>query len=658
MWWTWLACGGGDDKGGDGPTAPAEPTLDDNFGVVEDQGTEGCDNLVPECLYPFPSDAYVTAEGTLAIPKLFANLFDPASTNRNHGYGAATPILFQLPGAVPPPSTVFDPADSLSDDGLVVLVDATTGRRLPHWIESDWLSPDLDPPLIVIRPSLPLPRGHEIVVGVRGLVDAAGDVVPATPAFAALRDRQASEWLGVHARRRHFEDVVFPALEGVGVVRDELQLAWSFPIQTDADATAPMLAVRDAVFAALPADGPEYTLDRVVVCDGVDDDPDCHPSIRVIVDGTARVPSAMAAGDDLGVRHVRRDDAGAVVVEGFEDWPFRLQLPHAAFDGAEPVPVLQYGHGLLGDKGEADNGWLREMADRLGFAILACDMQGMNTAIATTWVGVIATDGGRFPDLQELTWQGVTNQLVQQRLVATSLADDPEPALHRGDGRLAWDPSTVWYYGNSQGGSVGTLVTATSLDVRRGVLGVPGSGYPLLLHRSVDFEQLAEVLRVAYPFADVTPVFLALLGTGWDQSDPLTFSPHLHGDPLPGTPDHEVLFHVAKEDRQVVNEASYISGRAAGAVLMTPAVRPVALMDELALPASPGAALVEVDFGIPDDPTPLTPPDGDPSAPDGGDTHGWLRQWEPAQDQLVQFLRTGEVVDVCGGAPCFHAGEP
>jgi hypothetical protein len=654
MWWWWIGCGGKDDG-----AEPTEPGIDDNFGVVEDQGEEGCDNLLPDCLYPFPSDAYVAPDGTLSLPTLFAGTFDPASTNRNRGFGAASPILFQLPGAALPADAVFDPAPSLSAEARTVLVDAETGERIPHWVETDWLSPDLDPPLLVIRPSVPLPRGREVVVGVRGLTDGSGATVEAPAAFVALRDREASVWKGVHARRAHYEAVVFPALEAAGVARASLQLAWSFPVQSDADATRPLLAVRDAVFAALPPEGPAYAIDAVYACDGGGDDPpDCHPSIRLIIDGTVEVPSAVEPPDALGIRRARFDAAGAAVIDGVERWPFRLQLPHAAFDGPAPVPVLQYGHGFLGGREEANNGWLREMADRTGFAILACDLQGMSTIDGLTWVGTLTTEGGRFPELQELAWQGVVNQLVQQRLVKTSLAEDPDPRLRRDDGALAWDPSTVWYYGNSQGGSVGTLVTATSLDVERGVLGVPGSGYPFLLHRSVDFDPFVTVMRVAYPFPDAIPVFLALLGTGWDASDPLTFAPHLHGDPLPGTPDKEALFHVAKEDREVVNEASFVSARAAGAALMIPAVRPVPLLAEEAYPASPGAALVEVDFGIPDDPTPLDPPDGDPSQPDEGNTHGWLRAWPPAQDQLVAFLRDGRVLDVCEGSPCRHDGKP
>src|SRR5690606_10433194 len=155
--------------------------------------------------------------------------------------------------------------------------------------------------------------------------------------------------------------------------------------------------------------------------------PECHPSIRVIVDGTVSVPSVMGPPDEIGLRNVRLDASGAPIVEGVEEWPFRLQLPHSAFDGPAPVPGMQYGHGFLGRRAEADNGWLREMADRLGFAILACDMQGMNEEIVTVWSRVLTSAGGRFPELSELPMQGVVNQLVQQRLVRTTLAADPDP---------------------------------------------------------------------------------------------------------------------------------------------------------------------------------------------------------------------------------------
>jgi len=647
----------------DTDTGTPAPTVADNFGVEETDGIAGCDNLLDACAYPFPSRAFM-ADGHLSFPPEAlpepdnGEAFDPSRLEAFPAFGAVSPILFQLPTAEMPEWEVFDSARSLLPDAEVVVVDASTGEVLPHWIERDFLSEDLEEPLIVIRPAAPWPRGTEIVVGVRHFLTEDGAPVEAPPAFAALRDATASFWLGIHDRRDHYDSVVFPALEGAGLSRDELQLAWSFPTISDEDATFRMLAVRDAIFDALPAGGPDFQIDEIITCTGLIPPDGCDPNLRVIVDGTIFVPSVVLPPDELGVRLLRTDADGNPVVDGTEAWPFRLQLPNVAFDGPDPVPVLQYGHGFLGSYDEANNGWLRELAERQGMGILATSMQGMNENDFFVWLPILTQHGGRFPDLIDLAMQGVTNQLVQQRMMSTSLADNPPPELLRGDGQLAWDPTTVWYHGNSQGGSVGTVVMATSLDVTRGDLGVPGSGYPFLLHRSTVFEQYAVALEASYEGDDAIPHFLALLGTGWDDFDPLTFAPHITSDTFPGTPAHEVLLHVAREDQQVHNEASFILGRATDAVLATPAVRPVFGLEEMAYPFTAPAALIEVDFNIPFDPTPLDPPDGDPSEPNDGDTHGWLRKWEPAQDQMLHFFRTGEFIDVCGGQPCVTDDRP
>lgn len=640
----------------------SEPGLADNFGVRETQGEEGCDALIPDlCMYPYPSGAFIDDEGFLSIPEAgriqgsAAGTMSTAALETHRGFGTASPVLLRLSGAVVPEGIgPYDPSPSLAADAKTLMIDASTGERIPHWVEIDSFAVTASPPVITMRPSIPLPRGTTVVVGLRGWEDEAGDPLAPSPAFAALRDQEASRWKGVHARRQHFEDVVFPTLEAQGVARDELQLAWSFPVRSGEEATSNLLGVRDAIFDAWPQDGLDVEWTSTLVCTPGDEPSGCPSGIRVILDGLLDIPSVMLPPDELGVRLVRRDADGDPVVDGVERWPFRLQLPDVAFEDEEAVPVLQYGHGFLGGRGEANNGWLRDQANRQGFAILATDLQGMSSEMYDIWVAVLVGDGGRFPELLDLSLQGITNQLVMQRWVATEFDGGPDGVGLLSDDSLAIDPDTVWYAGNSQGGSVGTLMMATSLDVTRGVLGVPGSGYPFLLHRSTVFSEVGLAIQLAYPEEDSVARFLALLGTGWDDVDPLSFAPHIHGDPLPGTPDHEVLLHVAKEDQQVGNEASFILGRAVGAVQMTPYVRKVWGLPEQTYPASPGAALVEVDFGVPSDPTPESPPDN----VDEQDTHGWLRKWEPAQDQMEHFLRTGEVIDVCDDKPCVTDGQP
>ena len=103
-----------------------------------------------------------------------------------------------------------------------------------------------------------------------------------------------------------------------------------------------------------------------------------------------------------------------------------------------------------------------------------------------------------------------------------------------------------------------------------------------------------------------------------------------------------MLLQVAKEDATVDNLVSFTCGRAYGATLVEPAVRPV-----WGLPEGAGAvtvnALAEYDFGHPDNPDPFAP------APKATDTHEDLRRLRVAQDQWVRFIKTGETVPLCDG---------
>ena len=128
------------------------------------------------------------------------------------------------------------------------------------------------------------------------------------------------------------------------------------------------------------------------------------------------------------------------------------------------------------------------------------------------------------------------------------------------------DTSDVFYDGNSQGGIFGGTVMAIAQDITRGVLGVPGMNYSLLLTRSVDFDTYAAILYPAYPNELQRPLVLALIQMLWDRSEPNGYAHHMTSDPLPDTPAHKVLLHVAFGDHQVANVATEIEARTIGAV--------------------------------------------------------------------------------------------
>ena len=638
------------DAGPPDATPDAARPLQENFGVTETEGEPQCENLHPgHCLMPYPSDFFRVDTGdgprlhfgadSLPIYRGDQHMTGEAF-ERADGFGGASPIMFTWPGAtLAGTAPVFEPAQSLAPESPTVLLDADTGQRIPHWVEYDHLTLDRPgvEPIIVLRPAIALPRGHRIIVAIQGLRDADGAPVPATPAFAALRDQTASRYQGIHARRDRFEAQIFPALAAAGLLREQIQLAWDFTVATGPNGHDTLRIMRDRLEAAIGEDGPEYTIESV--------EPTGDEHIPWMMIGIARIPSFLGPPDAVGLRRHLLDAGGLPRLEGFEAVEFTVQIPRSAIAGDRPIGVLQYGHGFLGDKGQGEGGWLRSMADEYGFLILSADMQGMSSADFGVWIQILAGRPSEFPHLAEKAMQGVMNHLALQRLMKGRFLRETDERLTR-DGQPLYDPTDLMYYGNSQGGTMGAVIMSVTPDVRRGVLGVPGCGFPLLLQRSVVFEDFVRILDLTFTSRTEFALVLALLGSGWDRLDPLTVAPHLTTDPLPDTPPHEVLLHVAKEDAQVHNQVSFILARSIGNIPVgLPLTQPTWGLDPQPLPYT-GSMLTEFDFKHPDNPNPLTPP------PLANDTHGDLRKLPAGQLQMMHFLRTGEVIDVCDGQTC------
>lgn len=67
--------------------------------------------------------------------------------------------------------------------------------------------------------------------------------------------------------------------------------------------------------------------------------------------------------------------------------------------------------------------------------------------------------------------QGMLNALVLMRFMSTAFVHDPTVTFN---GKTVIDPSKRFYYGNSQGGILGTVYMGATTDVERGVIGVGG----------------------------------------------------------------------------------------------------------------------------------------------------------------------------------------
>jgi len=361
---------------------------------------------------------------------------------------------------------------------------------------------------------------------------------------------------------------------------------------------------------------------------------------------------------------------------------FVCNVPRAAFSNGDaatgsavPARPSLYGHGLLGTASEVNAGNVQAMGNEHNVLFCATDWAGFSTSDLPT---VLATlqDVSQFPKLVDRMQQGFLNFNYIGRALLHEGGFASDAAFQDASGNSVIDRARLFYDGNSQGGIMGGALTALAPDFTRAVLGVPGMNYSTLLQRSSDFAPYAEgrflgaiseALEVVdtplglydnYPNELERPLIFALMQMLWDRGEANGYAHHMTSDPLPNTPAHEVLLHVAFGDHQVANVTAEVEARTIGAHVRQPALalgRHSDVEPYYGLPAIPafpfgGSALVVWDSGTPPPPIENLPPF---SPQYGSDPHGRPRATASARLQKSEFLKTtGAVVDVCSGVPC------
>ncbi|WNM39350.1 hypothetical protein RMN56_30290 [Micromonospora halotolerans] len=635
-----------------------------------------CDPIDPTaCLLPFPNDYFTVPDRTSPTGKrvrfaasampatVQGTSIDPAEWNRQDGFSPGSPILVRVPGldaAATGIAPVTDIGRSLAPDAPIVLLNARTGERTPYWAELDaHAAGQPDRQLLIIRPAVALTEGTRYVVGLRGMRDGTGATIPAPKAFRAY---VTGAGLGHRDARAPQMKRILADLGRTGVNRHSLYLAWDFTVASRHGLTGRMLAIRDTAFAALGRAVPSFTVTQVT-----DYAPEQEPLIARQVTGTVDVPSYLTGDGGPGSRlhygpaggdgtpptpNALPTPSGRTVVADFV-----CNIPRSA-SAANPAHLSLYGHGLLGKPTEINAGNVKTMSNTYNF-----------TFCATSWIGMAAADvpyvAGAFGDLSafpavvDRLQQSFLNFLFLGRAMVHRGGFAAHPAFRDASARPLLDVAGGLHYdGNSQGGINGGALTAIAQDWTRSVLGVPAMNYSTLLQRSVDFAPFQTIMDGSYPDKVDQQLILALLQMLWDRSEANGYAQHMTDRPLPGTPAHQVLMHVAFGDHQVSPAAAEVQARTIGARLHTPAladgwsadVRPYWGIAPIRRYPYRGSAIVIWNSG-----TAYAPPPTNlaPAGPEyGDDPHEFPRAQAGAQRQKAVFLLTGKVVDVCAGAPC------
>jgi hypothetical protein len=624
---------------------------------------EGCNALGgTDCLLPWPSSIYEKddaasatghrldiPDGVLPHNNLGVHV-SPARYNKMDGWSANIPLLMAWDvGFDPAPlPKATEPGASLEAGSPTVIVDLESGARVAHFAEEDLEAKDLafappDQVALIIRPLIRLTPGHRYAVGIRKSLKAAdGSELPLGAGFQALVDGKASGNDRIERVRPEYA-TIFAKLEAAGVAKADLVVAWAFTVRSDAEVTADLLNGRDAMLAAIgpTAAGFTYTVQSDMPGENAD-------LAARVVKGTFEVPNLLTGegGDDAVLF---RDANGKVAVNPEHPKiaaPFAVVIPKCAETATLPLPIVVFGHGLLGSIEESQRGYVPYFANRECYAIVATEWRGMSSRDLNI-VGGALSDLETVDLIMEKLVQGVNQFVALETIVRLAWANDPLFTQVRGKGAAQplLDPTKMYFYGISQGSIFGGTFMAIDPYIEYGTMGVPASNFSLIIERSTNWGVYRSFIYRGYADNSIDPqILLTLAQTRWDLSDSISYVGHLAGDAehplLPGVEKKKhILMQMSFGDSSVNNLGAELWARTAGFKVLAPA-----LYTPFELETAPGpldSALTQWDEHR------LPRPPGGNVTPDENGTHGTLRLRDRINDQIQDFFSTGKVSPTC-----------
>jgi hypothetical protein len=615
------------------------------------------------CGVPFPSSLWSEADsGTvtgerLALPAELLppaaktkNPFDPARWNRRDGFSPATPILAYFPERLDASSlpSQQDFASSQQPDSATLILDLTTKELVAHMTELD-LSADIedtDRQPMMIRPAAHLQPNRRYAVAITKALRTLDGGTPSVPVGFASALRGATSDDPTASKALAALPEVLNALAEVGVKQSDLLLAWDFQTASLEQSTRDVLSMRDEALKKLGDKGLGYTIASV--------EAQPNAEIEKRIRGTFKVPSFLSS-DDRAVAETELvvGNDGKPAWQRDADYPFELVIPKSALTKG-PLPLLVYGHGLLGAADQVSSGHVRQFCNDKGYVCVGTDWIGLSEQ-EEAGIGQSGAAVKAIEDVTRIHW--VTDRLKQSLVnfmaltrVARTIAADTQALLPGGESAILAG-STPVYYGISQGGIMGTSLMAYSPDIQHGVAQVGGSAYSLMIQRSVNWNQFLPAIRNAYPDRVTQQLLMALWQPVFDDSEGsgTAWAQGAHA-PLPGTSKKHVLLQIAVGDSQVANLSAEIQARTMQIPLLTPSAKPVWGLSEATGGADAAIAFWDLVREL--------PPDTNATPAEDNDVHGDIRKHPLNQQQTDAFLRTGKAENPCGGPCSFPGFEP
>jgi hypothetical protein len=622
---------------------------------------DGCQPLLAEpgeetataaCLAPYPSDFHRAVDASSATG-FRVGLRGAARPKKPSGEDADIHDIVHVDGASLVPTLVGalagdvvhdglagvldDPAQSARADSATVILEAGTGKLVPHYVDVVDRKEGARTP-IVLRPFSPLvPRTRYIVaiVGARLAPPADStappELAPAPEGFRRLRNGTAASDPALAALAPRFDAEIFSPLAAAGVAVEKLQLAWDFTTGSTEEPLADMLRVRELTQAWLAANDPA-------------------PRVTATRPGTGKLAQLVTVEMTAPLFLERRDpgarlvhDAGGKVMQnGTTTFTILVAIPSVVRDGATPGRALAYGHGFFGSTDELEGGAAGGIAEKTSAVLFGTNWWGMSKDDLGLVADAAAKDPEHVADFADRVHQAMANWIVTVAAIRGPLTKLPD--FQRATKEPLWDPTFVGYFGASLGHILGGTLSAL-VDFPRVILNVGGGAWSHIMPRSLNFGPFALLLGTVFADPLLVQSYFAMLARPLDRIDPVTFAPYVLASPLSPITDRRVLMQTGLGDPAVPNVAAFVHARALGLAQAMPAPLPIYGLEQVA-DADATSSITLFDFHV--DTTGYT--DGKPISPN--QVHDGVRTNPAALRQMEAFMKPGGViVHACDG-PC------
>lgn len=616
---------------------------------------QGCNPIsTDDCFLPFPSFYYLKQDpssatgyrvnypkGILPVSASGAAL-NPAPFNQEDGFSPASQILAYFAQGVTPTSlpSQDDIAASTLTTSPVQIINFTTGTRVPLFAEVDAnTTPDKHQGLI-IRPMIKLDNFTRYVVVILDSVKDINNKPLTVPIpFVYLRDGQATSNSIVENIRPHYKQL-FSFLSDNGINRKSIVLAWDFTTASDSFIIGHLISMRDQALAMTMTSnmGIPYSFSTVNTFT-----PGTNSSLYKELIGEFTAPTFLDANGYL----VTDSTTGMPKYTGQAGYSILVHIPWCITTATLPVPIMIYGHGLLGSNSEMNSGYQEGLINNGPL----CMVQ-----IGTNWIGLSESDIGNaaraltdfnyMPLITDKLQQAHINMIIMARLATGALITDPN-MQYNGKSIIG---NEIYYYGISQGGIEGVTFMSVDPDIIHGALGVAGSIYSIMMQRSYDFADLSAILDPSYPDPLDRLKLLSLSQYQWDFTDPISFAAHVVNNPLPNTPKKQILIQAGLNDCQVPNLSTEILVRTMGIPALNPL--PISIYG-IPLQDAPLDSAFTL-WKVPDS-TRYVPPSTDTMPTQDNGVHEDIRRLTEVKTQLGQFFTpSGVVHQTCVAPACTY----